>query len=576
MNQNVQFSLMQPADAEIEYRTLSEGVIHDLGLDSICTAVTSDAKEQKLILRTLSEMTADPRVAAYRQKVFADILRMPEFRQKMTALFDRIGFIRDFDSSHRSRDEAIGLWHLLHRLDELDQYIQCIEEMRECLSGTVFQSEGLRTFAEYVESLWQDAAFDAMKQDIATLKKQTADIKSVTLGINVNERFEAVSMGLISINNKYFKKSGIVRNFANAIAAGTGIQDGNDWNGDLHYQPIEREHAGEVAAFLEKQVSFQSIGMSAHADAATHATIVSTAEGDSTRSTTFYLEGVINKILDSIVRRLRDTLTKYANIAIVDLSRLLPEFIYYIRFAEFIEARQAEGLTFCEAEVLPQNSECSMRAGDFYNLRLAVNKTDPSEIVRNDLVFDPEHTVYILTGANRGGKTTVTQAIGQLFVMAQGGIFVPAAKFAYKPADCICTHFPADEEKTMDLGRLGEECVRFREMYAACTASSLMLLNETFSTTSFEEGFYIARDSVKALLKKGVRTVYNTHMHKLATEVSAMTEETGGAGAASLIVKSENGERSFKIAVAPPEGMSYARDIAEKYGVTFEMLVNES
>ncbi|MBQ8922392.1 MAG: DNA mismatch repair protein [Oscillospiraceae bacterium] len=572
----MRFSLMQPAEAEIEYRSLPDSVMHDLGLDSICACVTADAKEQKLILRTLSQMTADPRAAAYRQKVFADILRLPDFRERMTALFDRIGFIRDFDSNHRSRDEAIGLWHLMHRLDELDQYIQCIEEMRDCLAGTDLQSEGLKAFAEYVESLWQDAAFDAMKQDIAALKQQTADIKSVTLGINVNERFEAISMGLISINNKYFKKSGIVRNFANAITAGNGIQDGTDWNGDMHYHPLVRENAGEVAAFLEKQASFGSIGMSAHADAATRATIVSTAEGDSSRGTTFYLEGVINKMLDAIVRRLRETLTKYANIAIVDLSRLLPEFLYYIRFAEFIEARRAEGLTFCEAEVLPQDAACSMEAADFYNLRLAVNKTDPAEIVCNDLVFDPQHTVYILTGANRGGKTTVTQAIGQLFVLAQGGIFVPAAKFAYAPADCICTHFPADEEKTMDLGRLGEECVRFREMYAGCTASSLMLLNETFSTTSFEEGFYIARDSVRALLKKRVRTVYNTHMHKLAAEAPAMTAEAEGAGAASLTVQSENGARSFKIAVAPPEGMSYARDIAEKYGVTYEMLVSGS
>ena len=45
-----------------------------------------------------------------------------------------------------------------------------------------------------------------------------------------------------------------------------------------------------------------------------------------------------------------------------------------------------------------------------------------------------------------------------------------------------------------------------------------MLLNETFSTTSFEEGYYIARDSVKALLAKGVRTIYNTHMHKLGED----------------------------------------------------------
>jgi len=77
---------------------------------------------------------------------------------------------------------------------------------------------------------------------------------------------------------------------------------------------------------------------------------------------------------------------------------------------------------------------------------------------------------------------------------------------------------------------------------------------------------------VKALLKKSVRTIYNTHMHKLGEDVYELNSENTSAKASSLIVRTEGGKRSFKIEVAPPEGMSYARDIAEKYGVTYEML----
>ena len=106
------------------------------------------------------------------------------------------------------------------------------------------------------------------------------------------------------------------------------------------------------------------------------------------------------------------------------------------------------------------------------------------------------------------------------------------------------------------------------------TSKSLLLLNETFSTTSFEEGYYIARDSVKALLTKGVRTIYNTHMHKLGEDADELTRESTGAGAASLIMRTEDGKRSFKVALAQPEGSSYAKDIAEKYGVTYDMLVS--
>ena len=57
--------------------------------------------------------------------------------------------------------------------------------------------------------------------------------------------------------------------------------------------------------------------------------------------------------------------------------------------------------------------------------------------------------------------------------------------------------FPADEDKTLDLGRLGEACKRFKAIYEEADSSSLLLMNESFSTTSFEEGYYIAKDSVR-------------------------------------------------------------------------------
>lgn len=73
-----------------------------------------------------------------------------------------------------------------------------------------------------------------------------------------------------------------------------------------------------------------------------------------------------------------------------------------------------------------------MQAKGIYNLKLT--KEDPSAIVTNDLDFDREHRIYILTGANRGGKTTITQAVGIAFVMAHGGIYAPAEHFAFSPA----------------------------------------------------------------------------------------------------------------------------------------------
>lgn len=572
MDQHNGFSLLQPAGKFPEYRRLPDHVMHDLGLEAFCQALSDDVRERRIITNILSQITDDADVAAYRRQVFADILRLPDLRKTMMQLFDKIQFMKDFSSMHKTSDEELGLWHLFHRLDDLDGYIRTVEAMRNCLSDERIASEGLISLRDHITGLYEDACFAEMKKDIAAMKIKASDVQSVTLGINVNERFEAVSMGLVSVNRKPFKKSGIVSNFADAIASKDRLRDTSDWDGDMHYQLIDSEDKRGVLDYMKNEAGLLAVQSSFATNAREKSTIVNAMTDGAVSGSTFYLDTVVNKMLSTLVKKLRDTLTKYANTAIVSVSGLVPEFIYYIRCAEFISGLMEKGCVFCEAQ--PETEDgTSMQARGFYNLRLAMSTEDVSGIVPNDLTFDKEHTVYILTGANRGGKTTITQAVGQLFVLAQGGLFVPAESFRYVPCDCIYTHFPADEDKTMDLGRLGDECVRFREIFSQSTEKSLLLLNETFSTTSFEEGYYIARDSVKALLTKPVRTIYNTHMHKLGEDAAELTRESTGAGAASLIMRTEDGKRSFKVALAQPEGSSYARDIAEKYGVTYDMLV---
>lgn len=555
------------------FTQMSESAFHDLGLDSVCKALTSDAKEQKYISGIISSMTADVETARFRQEVFADILDLPQLRKKITELFERLEFMKSFGSLAKKTEEKLGIWYLLHRLDELDDYIKCVEAMRECLGDEGIRSQGLIRFREYINGIYEDSCFAQMRKDIGELKLKASEIRSVTIGVNVNDRFEATSMGLISVNSKPFKKSGIVGSFADALASKGGIKEDNEWNGDMRYHEVDRAANGSPGAIFQKGMGFLAMQSSGgFVDAKVRQTIVNMPEDDAMNSSTFYLEKVMNKMLDTLVKRLSDTLSKYVDVAVINISRLIPEFTYYIRFAEFIEKYSAAGFVFSQAKAV--SGERTMQARDFYNLRLALSVENASDIVFNDLDFDSEHTVYILTGANRGGKTTVTQAVGLLFALAQGGISVAAKSFEYAPVDCIYTHFPADEDKTIDLGRLGEECVRFKQLYADCTADSLLLLNESFSTTSFEEGYFIARDSVRAILKKQVRTIYNTHMHKLAADVDDMNAQTVGAKAASLVVKSDGGKRSFKVEVAAPEGMSYARDIAQKYGVTYEMLTS--
>lgn len=568
-------SILYPQIEGVLYKELSSTACHDLGLDTICKQLAGNDKEEKLILKILATMTPNTEVGQYRAAVFEDMLRLPEMRNRMKELLDQIQMLKDFGIMKREFDKKSGLWDLLHRLEEINDYIKCVEAMNECLSQADIKSSGLISLREFVRAIIEEPGFTSMKKDIANLKASTSSLRSVTVGINVNARFEAESIGLISVNNQPFKASGILNNFAEALSTKNGISEGNEWNGEMHYHSVDE---GGIVPLkkLEKFAGFMALRQAPLVDSRVRDTIVNLPE-DGGEDTPFYLDQVISKMLNQLVKQLKDILSKYVTVAVASITGLIPEFVYYIRTAEYIEALKSKGYRFCIPTPLEQSeSGLLMKTQGIYNLKLASTGVCKAEdIVPNDLIFDRENLVYILTGANRGGKTTITQAVGIAYVLAQGGMYVPADEFNYVPLDAIYTHFPADEDKTMDLGRLGEECTRFKEMYSEASADSLLLMNETFSTTSFEEGYYIARDSVKAILNKGVRTIFNTHMHKLAYDLEEINQPEYKGRAASLIVKADGGKRSFKVVAAPPEGMSYAQDIAEKYGVTYDMLTSD-
>lgn len=559
-------SLLNPSDTELQTQTLSEETVHDLGMDSILKAVTPKEQEQNMILHIMSRMTPDPAVTAYRCDVFDDIYKHPGMREDILKILDQINFLRDYGTIRREFEENSTIWDLLHRLDDMMDYIRCVRAIYECLSAADLHSEGLLRLKDYVDQIYHDHGFEELSQDVSQMKADTSTLKSVTVGINLNERFEATGIGLISVNDRAFTKSGALSNFCERMSGKDTIQEGTQWRENYRFHPFGA-NASQISASMEKAARIK----------APMPGIAAIPQGDAAGDITSYMDRVTNHMLSILVKRLRDMLNRYVSVTITDITDLIPEFVYYIRWAEYLEKLTAHGMHFCKAQIAEEPVQSrTMHAKGIYNLKLASAVCEHGEtIVANDLEFDAPRRVYLLTGANRGGKTTITQAVGQLFFLAQGGIYVPGDAFSFHPADSIYTHFPADEDKTMDLGRLGEECSRFREIYGKATSESLLLLNETFSTTSFEEGYFIARDSIRAILKKGIRTIYNTHMHKLAMDLDEINGPSGEEKAASLIVQSQEGKRSFKVVEAPPQGQSYAHDIAVKYGVTYEMLTGQ-
>jgi hypothetical protein len=177
--------------------------------------------------------------------------------------------------------------------------------------------------------------------------------------------------------------------------------------------------------------------------------------------------------------------------------------------------------------------------------------------VGNDVTADDKLLVMI-TGANRGGKSTLLRGIGLAQLMMQCGMFVPAESFRANVCDGIFTHYKREEDGSMKSGKLDEELRRMSAIVDNLTPNSIVLLNESFASTNEREGSEIARQIVRALLETGIKVIYVTHLFDLAQGFYLAKMD------AALFLRAErlaDGRRTFRLVEGEPLPTSYGEDL---------------
>ena len=520
-------SLLYP-DRESELRE-REGILHisqevadELGLSSLLPMKN---------FSLTSFFTADPAVIAYRQEVFADMARLPEvaatLRDVLPLLFD-ITELRRLEADYDPTGESY-----LYSMTEVELYISCIEQLHEGLSPIAdrLQSTALRTFADVVCELAGSEYYRDLNKALSELSSRIREVKSITVGVNLDSTMRPIEAGVLSVNSQHFKSGRVLDKILR-----------------LSFKSDAMTTIAPLTPFDKKQNENRRDAL----------------------ITAFH--GALSDVFRSSVRGWRAIVGDYVLESTDFLLRILPEIEFVTRADELCRRLRERGYPLAIPTLMPM-ADKAFTAHGLYNPDVALRIDD--QVVDNDLTFDDNARIYILSGPNRGGKSVVTCALGIAQALCQLGLPIPAQDATISPVTGIFTHFPSGAEDTLDKGRLGEECARLREIFDAADGNSLVLLDESLSSTGAYEASFIAAEILTAFAVLGTRVLFSTHLHELGSavgEINRRAAAEGGVRVDTLVAGIEEGRRSFKIERRAPDGKSYARDIAERFGLSLESL----
>ena len=186
----------------------------------------------------------------------------------------------------------------------------------------------------------------------------------------------------------------------------------------------------------------------------------------------------------------------------------------------------------------------------------------------NDLLFDEDRRMLVITGPNMGGKSTYMRQNALIVLLAHIGSFVPATRATIGPIDRILTRIGAGDDLARGQSTFMVEMSETSYILHHATPQSLVLMDEIGRGTSTYDGLALA-DAVARHLASVNRcwTLFATHYFELtalATPDSGIANvhldavEHGDALVFMHAVKDGAADRSFGLQVAALAGLPKA------------------
>ena len=215
------------------------------------------------------------------------------------------------------------------------------------------------------------------------------------------------------------------------------------------------------------------------------------------------------------------------------------EFLFYDAAISFVHLLEDKGIVHSFPNVSDIGAD-SFVAKDLKDLFLLVRSDDPSVVVGNDVVFSDKEGGILIRGKNNTGKTVFLRSIGIAQIFAQAGLPIcsPDANISIRKR--VFSHFSSAEEELIEgdvAGRFESEVKEVANIINNIEPHSLVLFNETFQTTSYDEGKDAIYTILLLLTKIKTQFIFVTHLTGLFETM------IGGV----MMLETDSGENKYKL-----------------------------
>ena len=200
-----------------------------------------------------------------------------------------------------------------------------------------------------------------------------------------------------------------------------------------------------------------------------------------------------------------------------------------------------------------------------------VEKLIPAgEYVKNNIVFDDNKEMIILTGPNMSGKSTYMKQVALIIIMAHMGSYVPANYAKIGLVDKIFTRIGASDDLLTGQSTFMLEMSEVANIVNSATNRSFIILDEIGRGTSTFDGISIATAITEYIHERiGAKTIFATHYH----ELTQLEDKLDRAENYRIEVKENDKEIVFlREIVKGGADKSYGIEVARLAGLPKEIL----